>query len=115
MKRIVTVLVTLILLSGFLSVTLLAESHQIEVLREVRINGVQLKPGIYRLTLNGDNSAEFHKGRRLVVKAQVETAPLAGATPNSISQSKEGQLLEIRLGKQKVVFVETSTASKSAG
>jgi len=114
MIRIVKILVALILVGGFLFVDLLAESHQIEVLRAVQINGVSLKPGKYKLTLNGDSIAEVHKGRRLVVKGQVETAPLAGATPNSIRQTLGGQLLEIRLSDQKVRFVESTLAGKRA-
>jgi len=114
MKRIVTILVALLLVGGLVVGDLLAESHQIEILRAVQIAGAKLEPGKYKLTLNGDNTVEFHRGRRLVVKAQVETAPLAGATPNSISQSREGQLLEIRLSNQKVRFVESAAASKGA-
>lgn len=114
MKSIGTILVTLILVSGLATVEILAENHQIEVLRTVQINGVKLKPGTYRISLNGDKMAELYKGRRLVTKAVVETAPLAGSTPNSISQSSSGQLLEIRLNDQKVVFVDSPETRRNA-
>jgi len=113
MKATVTILVTLILVGGIVS-DILAESHRIEVLREVQINGVKIKPGKYQLTLIGDHTAELHKGKNLLVKAQVETAPLSGATPNSISQSTEGTLVEIRLSNQKVVFVESPATTRTA-
>ena len=114
MKNTTKVLVILVLLSWFSPFEVLAESYEIEVLRAAQVNGVKLKPGKYRVTVNGDNVAELHRRRKLLVKASVETVDLAGATPNSISQNVDGELLEIRLNDQKLVFVKPLIASSQA-
>ena len=102
-------LTLILLLAGFFSVDRArSESHRIEILKTASVNGVQLKPGVYRLGLNGANEVEIYKGRRLLIKAKVELVPLANAAANSVLQTTSGQLKEIRLEKERVVFADST-------
>jgi hypothetical protein len=108
MKRI-TGLTLILLLTGFFFVDQArSENHRIEILKTASVNGIQLKPGVYRLDLNGTNEAEIYKGRNLLVRAKVELVPLANAAPNSVLQTSTGALKEIRLNKARIVFVDSS-------
>jgi hypothetical protein len=71
------------------------------------VNGVALEPGSYKLVLNGNNQAEIFKGSDMLVSAEVEVLPLGKVNPNSISVKSDRTLQEIRLKKERVVFVKS--------
>lgn len=99
----------ILLLAGFFAVdTARSEHHRIEILKTASVSGIQLKPGVYRLGLNGTNEAEIFKGHRLLVKTEIKLVPLANASANSVLQTTDGALKEIRLEKERVVFVDSN-------
>jgi hypothetical protein len=108
MKSIISLTLILLFVGLFCVDTARSENHRIEILRTASLNGVQLKPGVYRLSLNGANEAEIYKGRNLLVTSEVELVPLANASPNSVVQTNTGQLKEIRLSKERILFVDSS-------
>jgi hypothetical protein len=107
MKRIIGLTLALFLMGLFFVDTARSENHKFKVTLTTSLNGVELKPGTYRLNLNGENEAQIYKGRKLLVTAEVETVPLAKATPNSLVQKTTGELKEIRLEKERIVFLDT--------
>jgi len=106
-----------IALVGLLTLVLLTGSafsaHRIEILRAATINGVELKPGKYELSVADEKTAEIYKGKKLIVSADVEVQPLGGATAGSVAQGVDGKIREIRLKNEKVVFVNAATGKKS--
>ena len=111
-KNLVTVSIVLLTLTLLISVAFSA-SHRVEILRAANVNGVELKPGNYQLKMADENTAEIYKGKRLVVTAKVELAPLGNATPGSVSQGVDGNVREIRLKQEKVVFVDSGSGMRS--
>jgi hypothetical protein len=82
-----------------------AKSYSFKLHSEASLNGVTLKPGKYKVHLNGDDEAEIFRMGKFMTKAKVELKPLVnGDLPNS-TKVKGGQLQEIRLKKQCVVFI----------
>lgn len=80
-------------------------SHTFKVSTPVKVHGVELAPGKYTLQLNGDTEAIIYQKDKELVRARVEVKSLANGTrANSILRSTDGELLEVRLGKQVVVF-----------
>jgi ABC-type cobalamin transport system ATPase subunit len=112
-KKLSTLGICLVLTSTFLATTLLAESHRIELIRPGEIGGQQLKAGKYKLVLNGQGTAEIYRGRKLLAKASVEVLPLGDRIPRSISQTQDGELKEIRLKKERVVFIESQAIAQN--
>lgn len=76
-----------------------------EVPLECSINGVTLKPGKYKMKINGESEVEIYDRKELVVTARVEIQPLGDAKSGTISRNGDGTLKEVRLKKERVVFV----------
>lgn len=104
MKKIIGLILVLLLAEVLFVDIARSENHRIEILKTASLNGVQLKPGVYRLDFNGTDEVKIFRGRKLLVTAGIELVPLANASPNSIVQASTGELKEIRLSKQRVVF-----------
>lgn len=83
------------------------ETHRIEFSKKAMISGVEVEPGRYDLVLNGDNVAEIYDGKTLVVKAEIAIEPLGARIPNSVSQTSDGIVREIRLKTERVVFAKS--------
>jgi hypothetical protein len=113
-RKLFTALVVFLAMAFLMGVAF-SSTHKIEVMRAGTVNGIELKPGNYKLSMTDDSTAEIYKGRKLVVKAKVEIQPLGSATPGSITQGTDGKVREIRLKNEKVVFVDTASGSASAG
>lgn len=113
MRKVSTLAICLVLVNSFLATTLVAESHRIELIRPGEIGGQELKVGQYKLVLSGQGLAEIYRGRKLLVKAKVEVLPLGDAIPRSISQTQDGELKEIRLKKERVVFVDSQAIAQN--
>lgn len=97
------------LIAAFISLLLfspaLAKSHSFDLYQAATLNGVELVPGNYKLKLN-EEEAEIHRGGKMIVKAKVEVQPLGeGVLPNT-ERIEGGKLIEIRMKKQVVVFVD---------
>ena len=74
------------------------------------INGTQLERGSYELRLNGNNEAEIYRNRKLITRVPVEVRPLEKGTVAKSMLIKSGVIVEIRMKKEVVVFLN-ETAS----
>lgn len=81
-----------------------AKSHRFDLTRPAAVNGVDLKPGTYKARFNGDNVLEIMKGGKVLATAKAELQPLGDDSPHSVTL-KKGALVEIRLGKEKIVLI----------
>lgn len=113
-RKIAKALIALITVALLMGIAF-SSSHKVEILRAATVNGVELKPGDYKLSMVDDQTAEIYRGKRLIVKAKVEVQPLAGATPGSVTQGTDGKVKEIRLKNEKVVFVDAVSGGGSSG
>jgi hypothetical protein len=91
-----------------------AEAHRFELLKEGFVNGVKLKPGRYTLELDGDSLGRIQLRKKTLVEAAVEIMPMGTAMPQSVSQSRDGRVKEIRLKEKRVVFVDTDASAQTA-
>jgi len=122
MRKLFTATFAIMLVASLVSGSVWAKSDWgFELYRTHEINGTQLKPGSYKLQLNGNNEADiYRKGKRsignwgiskkLITTATVEVRPLGnGMDPNSMLISG-GSIREIRT-KDKVIVFLSETAS----
>lgn len=79
------------------------DSHRIEFRKDVVVNGISVAAGKYKLVL-GDEGAEIYAKNELIVKAKVEVLPLGDLMPNTVSANRDGEVIEIRLKKSRVLF-----------
>jgi hypothetical protein len=105
MRRLFTTIVAVALVAALAASPVLAKTHSFTLNQDSKINGVSLDAGKYKLELNGDTEAHIYKGRELVAKAPVNVKDLSnGSTRASVLCDAEGNVLEIRLKDQVVVF-----------
>lgn len=106
MRKLFSTAVALVLLATLAASPVLAKAHSFTLPRDGSINGTALEQGKYKLELNGDNEAMIYQGDEMVAKAQVEVKPLANsASKGTVLIGANGDILEVRLNKQVVVFV----------
>ena len=105
MRRLFSTAAVLALAATLAAGSLWAETHSFKLFREGTINGTTLKPGTYKLELNGQGEALIYRGRQMVAKARVEVRASNGEARGSVLQAADGSIQEIRLHKQVVVFV----------
>lgn len=104
MNRAFAILVASILVIGGMTGPVWASTHSFELLSEATLNGATLAPGTYKMNLNGEEAEIYCKGK-LIVKSKFELQPLAeGVQPNT-KKIEQGEIREIRLKKEVVVFV----------
>ena len=106
MKKL-SILVILLCLALILPSAAFGKTHRVEFHNDAVINGTNLDAGRYKMELNGDNEALFYDGKELVAKTKVRVEPIGDSTPNSVSQMRDGRVVEIRLKHQKVIFVNS--------
>lgn len=106
MRKTVTLL-AVIALVGLVATSLAwAESHSFKLLRDANLNGTQLKPGLYKLQMNGDGEAVISRDGKEVAKARAEIKPLENrSSSGTVLVGANGELREIRLNGKVVVFV----------
>jgi hypothetical protein len=83
--------------------------HKIEFHQRGVVNGVYLKPGLYRLQVNADETITIFRGKESLVSAKVKIEPLGRSMPKSISQEKDGTVKEIRLTSERLVLMESKS------
>lgn len=106
MHRLGIATVAIALVATLTAGSLWAETHSFKLLKEGTINGTALKPGSYKLELNGQGEALIYRNGQMVAKSRVEVrVPAAGDLRGSVLQAADGSIREIRLNKQVVVFV----------
>ncbi len=106
MKRFLSLMVMVTLTFLLCGTWLAAKTHRIELAQQAKVNGVELRPGEYRIKVGPENEVEFYQGNKLVAKTKAEVKPLEKELPNSVSL-KEGNLVEIRLKKEKLVLISS--------
>jgi len=111
-RKLTTLLIAFLTIAVMMGVAF-SSTHKVEMLRVATVNGVELKPGNYKLSLSGENTAEIYRGKKLMVTATVEIQPLGGSTPGSVAQGVDGKVREIRLKNEKVVFIDSATPRRS--
>ena len=104
MKTVKTLMAFLVLFGLILSTQLFSRTHSIEFWKTAVVNGVELKPGQYRLSVTDEKTAEIHRGNSLLVTAEVEVLPLENGMSNSVRQMRDGTLLEVRLKGERILF-----------
>ncbi|HXE74476.1 MAG TPA: hypothetical protein VNN18_02415 [Candidatus Xenobia bacterium] len=106
MKRAITLLALIALVGVLAANSVAAESHSFKLFREVSLNGTQLKPGNYKVTMNGNGEAVISRDGREVAKARAEIKPIdGGSSSGTVLTGANGELREIRLNGKVVVFV----------
>ena len=106
MRRVITVLAVVALVGLVATSVAAAESHSFKLLRDANLNGTQLKPGLYKLQMNGDGEAVISRDGKEVAKARAEIKPLENRrSSGTVLVGADGELREIRLNGKVVVFV----------
>lgn len=104
MRKALGIFFILVVVGVLFSGSALAESHKFRLLNEATLAGVQLAPGNYRIEFEGEQ-ALVYRGKKLVVETKAEVQPLdKGVSPNSV-KIESGEIREIRLKKECVMFV----------
>jgi hypothetical protein len=105
MKKILIVTFAMALISLLVCSPVWARSCQFQMLTEADVDGTHLSPGKYKLILEGED-AEIYRNGHLLVRAKVEVHGLGkGVSAHSI-KIVNGQLREIRLKKDCLVFTD---------
>lgn len=81
-----------------------AKTDRFHLSSKAKVKSVSLEPGSYQVNIDG-NQAEILQRGKILVKAQVSVKQLAdGDTPDTVLLDSNGQIQEIRLKKQVIVF-----------
>ena len=104
MKKTLITAFVLFLVSVFCFLPLMSKNHDFRLGEDAKLCGVQLTKGQYNLTLSED-VAGIYKGNKLLVTAKVKVSPLEGEIAHSY-RCKNGEVLEVRLEHEKVIFIE---------
>jgi len=105
MKKHLTIIALVALLGVLLAQPTWAESYTFKLNTSATLNGVQLKPGSYKLALNGMTEAVIYRDGKEVTRAPVQVKP----RPKNVHQGSllfaaDGTIREIRVGPHVVVF-----------
>jgi hypothetical protein len=65
-----------------------------------------LEPGRYELRLNGNDEASIYRERKLLTTVPVEVLPLGTGTAANSVLTKSAVIVEIRMTKEVVVFLQ---------
>ena len=108
MRKLFTLSLATALVAMMAASPLLAKTHEFSLGQDSRLKGTELKAGTYKLELNGDTDAVIYntQNKTLATRAEVRIKPLqSGQNRNSVVRDAEGNITEIRLSKEVVVFV----------
>lgn len=108
MRKLFTTSLAIALLAVLAASPVLAKAHTFKLARDARINGTELAAGTYKLELSGEGQATIYNshGKTPVTTAKVKVTPItSGANRTAVLLDQEGNILEIRTGKEIVAFV----------
>ena len=107
MRKLFTTTLAIALVAVLAAGPVLAKTHSFNLSRDARVNGTELAAGTYKLELSDDGKATIYNSHQKspVVTAAVKVKPQDGAKRASVLIDQEGNILEIRTGKEIVVFV----------
>lgn len=112
MRKLFTAAFAIVLVATLASGPVWAKSGwDFQLYRTREINGIQLERGSYELRLNGNNEAEIYRNRKLITKATVEVRPLKKGTDANSILTKSDVIVEIRMKKEVVVFLNENVSS----
>ena len=103
MRKLVSAAFMAMLMVSALSPSLWAATHNFKLPAESTISGIQLRPGKYRVDLDGNEATIYQRGK-VVARARVEVKEGRPVHRNSIVRKADGTVLEIRLKNQTIVF-----------
>lgn len=108
MRRLFTTYLAIALVAVLAASPVLAKAHTFTLSQDARFNGTELAAGTYKLELGDDGTATIYNSHQKspVATATVKVKPAknrGGAA--SVLLDGQGNLLEIRTGKEIVVFV----------
>jgi hypothetical protein len=108
MRRLRTTSLALALVAVLAASPVLAKTHTFKLAQDARLNGTELAAGTYKLELGDDGKATIYNShtRSAVTTAAVKVKPAErGSNRASVLLDAQGNLVEIRTGKEIVVFV----------
>lgn len=108
MRRFFTTPLAIALVAILAASPVLAKTHTFKLAQDAQLNGTQLAAGTYKLELSDDGKATIYNSHEKspVTTAAVKVKPAEnGKNRASVLIDAEGNLVEIRTGKEIVVFV----------
>lgn len=103
MRKLLVTAFVVALTAAVFSTSAFAATHKFTLSRESTVSGIQLEKGKYKLELEG-TQATIIQNKRVVATVQVEIRDAKPANPGSVLVDADGNLKEIRLKNQVVVF-----------
>lgn len=103
MRKLLVTAFVVALTAAVFSTSAVAATHKFTLSRESTVSGIQLEKGKYKLELEGTQATIIQKNQ-VVATAQVEIRDTKPANPGSVLVDADGNLKEIRLKNQVVVF-----------
>jgi len=106
MRKLFTTSLAIALVAVLAASPVLAKSHSFTLAKDARLNGTELAAGNYKLELGDDGTATIYNSHQKapVATATVQVKP-AKNSKASVLIDGQGNLVEIRTGKEIVVFV----------
>jgi len=106
MRRLFTAALLIALVAILAASPLWAKAHSFKLIKSASINGTELRPGNYKVEMNGENEAVISRDGRVVVTARAQTRPASTTdVPGSVVLAADGNVKEICLKGLVVVFV----------
>ena len=108
MRKLFTTSLAIALVAVLAAAPVLAKVHTFNLRQDARLNGTKLAAGTYKLELSDDGKATIYNSHQKspVATVAVKVKPQQnGARRASVLIDQEGNILEIRTGKEIVVFV----------
>jgi len=108
MRKLFTTSLAIALVAVLAASPVLAKAHTFTLSQDARLNGTELAAGTYKLELSDDGQAAIYNTHQKspVTTAKVKVTPLkSGVNRASVVLDQKGNILEIRTGKEIVVFV----------
>ncbi|MGH9803883.1 MAG: hypothetical protein ACRD4D_01830 [Candidatus Acidiferrales bacterium] len=105
MRKLFTTSLAIALVALLAASPVLAKARNFTLYRDARLNGTELPAGTYKLELGDDGKATIYNSHQKspVMTAAVKVKPAKGRA--AILIDGQGNLVEIRTGKEIVVFV----------
>lgn len=105
MRKLFTTSLAIALVAVLAASPVLAKAHNFTLHRDARLNGTELPAGTYKLELGDDGKATIYNShqRSPVTTAKVQVKQSKNRA--SVLIDAQGNLVEIRTGKEIVVFV----------
>ena len=111
MRKLFAATFAIVLVTTLVPGSLWAESGWDFHLNQARVIGnthIVLEPGSYELRLNGSNEAEIYRNKKLIATVAVEVRPLEVNEDAKSILTRSGNIIEIRMKKEVVVFPGTT-------